>query len=186
MRKCMTVLTVSLGLLLAVGTAGAGVKNVIVMISDGWGQTGLDATAYWNGERAGYEDDAGWNVCGMTNYMYHEGGQPGLVYGGSQALESLGGYLVARAWVRNEADLRATLRALGWAIFVAALIALPETLLGQIFTHDLLRAITGYYHPIGIEQRLGLTRAYGVFDHPIHYGTFCATMAPSSPAFAAS
>ncbi|HMN37099.1 MAG TPA: O-antigen ligase family protein [Hyphomicrobium sp.] len=54
---------------------------------------------------------------------------------------------------------------------------MPETLLGQIYTHDLLRQLTGYHHPIGIEQRLGLTRAYGVFDHPIHYGTFCATMA---------
>ena len=117
------------------------------------------------------------NIWTVAIYMYHEGGQPGLVYGGSQALESLGGYLVARTWVRNEMELRATLMALGWAIFVAALIALPETLLGQIYTHDLLRQLTGYYHPIGIEQRLGLTRAYGVFDHPIHYGTFCATMA---------
>ncbi|MCB1483977.1 MAG: hypothetical protein KDJ17_03695 [Hyphomicrobiaceae bacterium] len=117
------------------------------------------------------------NVWTVAIYMYHEGGQPGLVYGGSQALESLGGYLVARAWIRNEMELRATLKALGWAIFFAAMIALPETLLGQIFTHNILHQLTGYYHPIGVEQRLGLTRAYGVFDHPIHYGTFCATMA---------
>lgn len=117
------------------------------------------------------------NLWTVAMYMYHQGQQEGLVYGGSQALESLGGYLVARAWIRNEETLRATLRALGWAIFAAALIALPETLLGQIFTHDLLRQLTGYHHPIGVETRLGLTRAYGVFDHPIHYGTFCATMA---------
>lgn len=110
-------------------------------------------------------------------YMYHQGTNEGLAYGGSQALESLGGYLVARVWIRDEETLRATLRALGWAIAVAALIALPETLTGRIYTHELLRQLTGYVHPIGYEDRLGFTRAYGVFDHPIHYGTFCATMA---------
>ena len=36
----------------------------------------------------------------------------------------------------DEADLRAALRALGYAILIAALIALPETLLGQIYTHE--------------------------------------------------
>jgi O-antigen ligase len=49
-------------------------------------------------------------------------------------------------------------------------------LAGQHFTHDLLQALTGYAHPRGIEQRLGLTRAYGTFDHPIHLGTFCASV----------
>jgi hypothetical protein len=41
--------------------------------------------------------------------------------------------------------------------------------------HDILRAVTGYEHPIGHETRLGLTRAYGTFDHPIHLGTVCAS-----------
>lgn len=117
------------------------------------------------------------NVWTVAIFMYHMGQQEGLVYGGSQALEGLGGYLVARAWVRNEEDLRATLKALGVAIAIAACIALPETLFGKIFTHEILRAITGYHHPIGVEERMGFTRAYGVFDHPIHYGTFCAGMA---------
>lgn len=117
------------------------------------------------------------NVWTTLLYMHHQGAHEGLVYGGSQALESLGGYLVARVWIRSQDVFRATLRALGWAIAAAALIALPETLFGQIYVHEFLRQVTGYYHPIGYEQRLGLTRAYGVFDHPIHYGTFCATMA---------
>ena len=65
-----------------------------------------------------------------------------------------------------------------WALPLrcGALIALPETLLGQNFTHDALRALTGYVHPTAVETRLGLTRAYGTFDHPIHYGTFCAAL----------
>ena len=63
---------------------------------------------------------------------------------------------------------------MAYAIAAAALIALPETLLGQTFTHDVLKSLTGYVHPTAVETRLDLTRAYGTFDHPIHYGTFCA------------
>lgn len=117
------------------------------------------------------------NIWTVLIFMYHQGAQEGLVYGGSLALEGLGAYLVARAWIRTEADVRAMLHVLAVAIGVAAIIALPETLFGQIFTHDILRQITGFVHPTGVEERMGFTRAYGVFDHPIHYGTFCAGMA---------
>ncbi|MEQ1614791.1 MAG: hypothetical protein ABL904_18750 [Hyphomicrobiaceae bacterium] len=100
----------------------------------------------------------------------------GLVYGGSLALESLGGYLVARTYIRDVEQFRAALRLLVVAALIAGMIALPETLLGQHFTHDLLQGLTGYVHPRNIEQRLGLSRAYGTFDHPIHLGTFCASV----------
>lgn len=108
-------------------------------------------------------------------YAYHAG-QEGFVYGGSLALEALGGYFVARAFVRSTEQLRATMRVFIFAVLGAALFALPETLLGQIYTHDFLHKMTGYHHPTGVETRLGLTRAYGTFDHPIHYGTFCAAL----------
>lgn len=111
-----------------------------------------------------------WTVGAYTSHTGHSG----FVYGGSLALEALGGYFVARAFIRTADELRATMRAFVAAVFAAALIALPETLFGKIYTHELLRQLTGYHHPIGIETRLGLTRAYGTFDHPIHYGTFCA------------
>lgn len=108
--------------------------------------------------------------------VHADGGREGLVYGGSLALESLGAYFVTRAYVRDLATFAAALRAMFWAIAAAAIIALPETLLGQLFVHDTLARLTGYVHPTGVETRMGLTRAYGTFDHPIHYGTFCAAM----------
>lgn len=109
-------------------------------------------------------------------YAWHTGGHDGFVYGGSLALESLASYLIARAWIRDAGTFLATLKVLTVAVAVAGLVALPETLFGKIFTHDLLRMVTGYEHPTGIEQRLGLTRAYGTFDHPIHFGTFVASI----------
>lgn len=114
------------------------------------------------------------NLWTVGIFMYHQGQHEGLVYGGSLALESLGSYLVARVWVRDADTFHATLKTMSYAIAVAAMIALPETLLGQTFTHDLLKSLTGYVHPTAVETRLHLTRAYGTFDHPIHYGTFCA------------
>jgi len=116
------------------------------------------------------------NVWTIAIFTYHHGHPDGLVYGTSLAIDGFGAYLIARAWVRDHATMLATLRAVGYAILVAAAIALPETLFGRNFTHDLLREITGYVHPTAVERRLGLTRAYGSFDHPIHYGTFCAAM----------
>ena len=74
-----------------------------------------------------------------TTWVYGQHtGDDGYVYGGSVALESLGGYLVARAWVRDQVTLLATLRAMMVAIIFSGAVALPETLLGQIFTHDYL------------------------------------------------
>ncbi len=114
------------------------------------------------------------NLWTIAVFTHNEDGQAGFVYGGSLALESLGGYLIARAWVRDVDTFQASLRVIATAIVVAALFALPETLLGKTFTHDFLAKMTGYVHPTATETRLGLTRAYGTFDHPIHYGTFCA------------
>lgn len=116
------------------------------------------------------------NLSGIAIFMAHEGQKTGFIYGGSLALEGLGGYLVARAYVRDIATMRAVLRAFFVCIVIVGLIALPETLFGKLFVHDTLRSLTGIDVPTGIEQRLGLTRAYGVFDHPIHLGTFCAAM----------
>lgn len=116
------------------------------------------------------------NIWTIAIFMHHQGESNGLVYGGSLALDGLGAYLVARTWIRDTEQFHAVLRTMWYAIAAAALIALPETLFGQTFTHDALQAITGYVHPTAVETRLGLTRAYGTFDHPIHYGTFCATL----------
>lgn len=112
----------------------------------------------------------------VVTYTYHGLGMSGFIYGGSLALETTGSFLIARAWVRDVDTLRNTLKVALGVVVLAALIALPETLFGQVYTHDLLAKLTGYHHPTSVHTRLGLTRAYGTFDHPIHYGTFCAAL----------
>lgn len=114
-------------------------------------------------------------VWTLAAYIYHLGQADGLQTGGALALDSIGSFLVARAFVRDEPTFAGTAGVLFAAVAVAGFIALPEALSGKILIHDFLRQVTGYVHPTGVEKRLGMTRAFGTFDHPIHLGTFCAS-----------
>ena len=128
-----------------------------------------------------------YNVWTVSIFLYHgdsavasasgsnAGSGGALNYGGSLALESFGGYIIARAYIRNWASCAAVIRLLVVSVGLVALLALPEALSGQHLVHDFLNSLTGYNFPLKYEQRLGLERAYSVFDHPIHYGTFCAS-----------
>lgn len=108
-------------------------------------------------------------------YNYHHGWE-GFVYGGSMALECLGGYMIARAFVRDEAQYRSSVKFLFMAVMAAAAIALLDTITGQYFTHAFLRQFFGGEALPPMQFRGGLARAASVFDHPIHYGTFCAVL----------
>jgi hypothetical protein len=108
-------------------------------------------------------------------FTYHAG-EAGLAFGGSWAVESLGGYLVARAWIRDHNTLIATLRVIVVSIAIAAVVALLDTLTASYFTHELLRSVLGGEPMPPVEFRQGLARAASTFDHPIHFGTYCAAM----------
>jgi len=118
----------------------------------------------------------GYNIWTVSVFMLNDGAEEGLKFGGSLALESFGSYILARAYVRDVATAASVIGALFAAVLLAGLIALPETVLGSHYVHETLAKLTGYSHPIAYEKRLGLTRAYGTFDHPIHFGTFCASV----------
>jgi hypothetical protein len=115
------------------------------------------------------------NVWSLGVFYLHAGGE-GVEFGGALALESFGAYAIARAYVRTYDDFRAALRCLFLAVLIVGAMAVPESLLGQHFAHDWLYKMTGYYYPTEVEYRLGLARAYATMDHPILYGTFCASI----------
>jgi hypothetical protein len=117
-----------------------------------------------------------YNAWTLAAYASHGDGTEGLVYGGSLVVESLGAYLVARAYVRDIDQFLATLKLLVLSALVAGLIALPDMVLGEYFTHNRLRALVGGEPLPPVEYRLGLARAASVFDHPIHLGTYCASL----------
>ena len=114
----------------------------------------------------------------VFSFSMHPGDAGGIEAGGSQALDCIGGYLIARVYIRTIGQFVAALKLLSGAVIVSGLIALPELFTGRHFAHEIMRAITGIHVPTDMGQRFGLTRAYGTFDHPIHLGTFsCALFA---------
>lgn len=115
-------------------------------------------------------------ACWQTFVFTYHAGNAGFAFGGSLALESFGAYAIARAYIRDLETLRATLRIVLYSVVLAGAIAVLDTLSGSQFVHAVLRSVLGGEPLPPIEYRMGLVRAYSTFDHPIHYGTYCATM----------
>lgn len=99
-----------------------------------------------------------------------------LQTGGSLAVESLGGYLIARVYIRDYDTFMATLRGLFLSVMFVGLLALPETLTGFHFVHLWLRGLGGVDAVANDEVRWGLHRSYATFNHPILYGAYCASI----------
>ncbi|WP_255576523.1 O-antigen ligase [Jannaschia sp. AI_61] len=95
---------------------------------------------------------------------------------GSVGLEFLGGYLVARAYVRTPEAFIALCR---WILLIVVLLlpfALIETQTGYPPLVQILKAlpVIDTVPIVHQEKRMGLDRAQVVFVHPIHFGLFCS------------
>lgn len=108
--------------------------------------------------------------------LQHWGGLgQGTQSGGIYVIEFLGSYLVGRIYVRSVEDFQAVARLFVGATCLTVLFTLPEALSGVHILYDTItKAVGGPKAPF-IEPRMGLTRAFGPFDHPILYGVFSAS-----------
>jgi hypothetical protein len=96
---------------------------------------------------------------------------------GSVGPEFLGGYLIARAYVRSRADFLALCRALMYMVLFSLPFALYEARTGNPLIITTLSRLPGIVNlgNVNIEPRLGLQRVQGFMTHPIHYGLFCSS-----------
>jgi len=117
-----------------------------------------------------------YNCWMLFAFMAHMDVQPGLQYGGSLVVESLGGYLIARAYIRTYEDFMAALNWLFRAVCFVGLLAMPEAFTGLHYVHVWLKAIASVEIAANDEVRWGLHRSYATFNHPILYGAFCASL----------
>lgn len=116
-----------------------------------------------------------WTILAL---IYNNGFERGIKYGGSLAAETLGGYLLARAYVRNFEQMARILAIYIALIAILGLLAVPESVLGiEVFRYLDGAQLQNQPHMMALNQetRLGLHRAMVSFDHPIQYGVFCAT-----------
>lgn len=97
---------------------------------------------------------------------------------GSVGAEFLGGYLVARAYIRSAETFIALCRTLVIIGLCLLPLALFETLTGRVPVVEAIEALP-FGESVGLalaEPRMGFFRVQGVFVHPIHFGLFCSVI----------
>lgn len=95
---------------------------------------------------------------------------------GSVGIEFLGGYLLARAYVRTPEAFLGLCRLLVGIVFFIFPFAVVEALTSRSLLLEILGAIPGLgtAHVGPPDSRLGLDRVQATFAHPIHFGLFCS------------
>jgi hypothetical protein len=90
----------------------------------------------------------------------------------AMAVEFIGGYFVARAFLLGRPALDTFVRALRIVAIVLIFFAFLEHLTGEVVVYNAVARLWGQPEMVA-ERRHGLPRAFSVFPHPILYGTFC-------------
>lgn len=114
----------------------------------------------------------GWCAIAL---LRNEGAGVAIEAGGVLALETLGPYMIARAYVRTERAVVGVLAALLALLLILCPLMLAEMLLGVRPFRMLFGTLFGSPWTVSQDMRLGLTRAWGPFDHAILAGVFAAS-----------
>ena len=95
---------------------------------------------------------------------------------GSVGAEFLGGYVLARAYIRTPADFLALCRFLVLSVCLTLPLAVYETVTGRPILVELIDKLPGITSVANViyERRMGLDRVQLAFAHPIHYGLYCS------------
>lgn len=101
------------------------------------------------------------------------GGAPAIETAGITGIEVLGPYLMARCFIRTEAQYAKLIRTLYWIAVVLAPVAAIEAITGIRVLRALLDPFFVTF-PYGYNIRWDLIRAQAGFEHPILFGCFAA------------
>jgi hypothetical protein len=96
---------------------------------------------------------------------------------GSIVPDFLGGYLLARVYIRTPEQFMALARWMGILIACLLPFALYESRTGVPLIIQTIKKLplVGSYSNVAAEKRLGLDRVQGVMVNPIHFGVLCST-----------
>jgi hypothetical protein len=104
-------------------------------------------------------------------------GTSSLSSAGGDALDFLGGYLIARAFVFGRPALDTFVRVLSVFTFIVIILAMADSFSGRLIVHEKIGAIVNASQLPREGLRNGLVRAASTFDHEILFGVFCAVTA---------
>jgi hypothetical protein len=104
-------------------------------------------------------------------------GTSSLSAAGGEALDFLGGYLIARAFVFGRPALDTFVRVLSIFAFIVIILAMADSFSGRLIVHETIAAIVNSSQVPVAGLRNGMLRAASTFDHEILFGIFCAVTA---------
>jgi hypothetical protein len=104
-------------------------------------------------------------------------GVAALSSAGGDALDFLGGYLIARAFFFERLALDTFIRVLKVFAVIAIILAMADSISGRLIVHDTMAAIVGASVWPEAGLRNSMVRAASTFDHAILFGVFCALTA---------
>lgn len=116
----------------------------------------------------------GHSALALLSLIHWGGLQQGIESGGIYNAEFAGSYLLGRLYIRSYEDFRALSQAFVMTVVGMLAFTIPEALTSVHILHDGIAGLTGGAPAPFIEQRMGLERTFGPFDHPILYGVFSA------------
>jgi hypothetical protein len=105
----------------------------------------------------------------LTATAFNDGYRP---YVAAEAIEFLGAYLIGRAFFFGRPALKTFIRVFKFITVIVIMLALLDTWSGR----DVIRELVAT-KPFEPGYRLGLVRAYSIFDGAELYGTFCVAAA---------
>lgn len=118
---------------------------------------------------------AGHGLWAALSLILTMGLAEGIESGGIYFIETFGAYLLARAYVRTYEDFVAVVRLVFTMAAALLAFAMLESFSGTHILREPFKAVFGGIGPHVIEPRLGLTRAFTSFEHPILFGVFSAS-----------
>jgi hypothetical protein len=116
---------------------------------------------------------AGWMVVASLSSV----GARALPTSGGEALDFLGGYLIARGFIFGRPSLDMFIRVLKMFAILAVIFAIADSISGRLVVHDIFASIFHSVPPPQAGYRNNMVRAAATFDHAILFGVFCAVTA---------
>lgn len=107
------------------------------------------------------------------SFFANHGIRVAMEAGGIAFIETMGGYLLARCFIRNADDFYVLIKVLFWIIILMLPFAIYETLTSHNILLDLANKLAPSNDVVPKKPRLGFDRVQGVFSHPILFGIFC-------------
>lgn len=91
-------------------------------------------------------------------------------------VETVGAYMLARCLIRDADDFYNVVLVLFWIVALLLPLAILEAVTGRNIAREFFASIHQTFPDSYLDPRWGLRRVQSIFEHPILYGVFCASI----------